>query len=248
MNCREFQELMIDVAFGEAERSTGFDRHLDGCAVCKRDFAATEFAATGIAAAPPPPAPSLSNERLHQAILSTNLRARPSWLPRLSFAGAAAALAFAAWMSFSQDQDSRRPEDVAVVTEDAPRSSNEASGAIEIPEATPDIVAPTVAPATTVKAAAPTRTPRRTRRQAPRTVIATETEAVIPDDLLAVVVGGAESALDGDFSATPDGQSPMSEATAPGPAPESIEEKPIVVIQDRGRATERSSDDVPIGG
>jgi hypothetical protein len=83
-------------------------------------------------------------------------------------------------------------------------------------------------------------------------VVAADVEySEVPDDLLAVVVGGAEGALDSDFTVARGGPA-MMEAVPGGmaaaPAPAASEEKQIIVIQPKGQANERSSDDVPIGG
>ena len=258
MNCREFREQIYEVAFGEAERSPSFEQHLAGCGDCREEFEVAAFSASGIAATPPPPAPSLSTERLRTAILSENLRRKPSWIPRLSFAGAAAALALAAWFGFNQPSGVDPSRDVAIADnepiEAVPR------GAIVIPEDVPETMATEPESATTVAASepAPERPTRRTQRRNPRSsavvVASADASPEVPDDLLAVVVGGAESALDAEFTPMARSGAAMAElgpegmAAAPAPATSVSEEKPIIVIQPKGQASERSSDDVPIGG
>lgn len=254
MNCREFKEQIYEVAFGEAERSPSFEQHLLGCGDCRQELEVASFAASGIAAVAPPPAPSLSTDRLRTAILSDSLKAKRPWLPRLTFAGAAAGLALAAWFGFNQPGDEASPRDVVAVTDGEPLSGVEPSGPIEIPEVTPKIVVPGATVRTATAEPVRDRPARRVRRSspsAPSTVVAAEVEySQVPDDLLAVVVGGAEGALDSEFTAARGGSAMME--TAPGamaaPAPASSDEKPIIVIQPRGQANERSSDDVPIGG
>ena len=257
MNCREFREQIYEVAFGEAERSPSFEQHLAGCGDCREEFEVAAFSASAIEATPAPPAPSLSTERLRTAILSENLRRKPSWIPRLSFAGAAAALALAAWFGFNQPSGVDPSRDVAIAdnepVEAVPR------GAIVIPEDVPDTMA-TEPSATTAAASEPAserptrRAQRRNRRSSPVVVASADETSEVPDDLLAVVVGGAESALDAEFA--PMARSgaanmelgPEGMAAAPAPATSASEEKPIIVIQPKGQASERSSDDVPIGG
>lgn len=252
MNCREFREQMYGVAFGEAGRSTDFDQHLAGCADCRKEFAMLDFAAAGIADTPAPPAPSLSNERLRTAILSSSLKSKPSWLPRLSFAGVAAALALAAWMGYSSGTP--QPGDVvAVADKDTARGGGtEPSGEIEIPEAVPPIAENVEStPVAESNPSEPTtRVKRRANNRAPRTVVAVKIEeSQVPDELLAVVVGGAEGALDSEFTMSRGGPAMTDAAPAmAAPASEKSEEKPIIVIQPKGQATERSSDDIPIGG
>jgi hypothetical protein len=233
---------MYEIAFGEAERDHAFTNHLDNCAGCKKEFAAIEFAAAGIDQMAPPPAPSLSNERLRTAILSHNLRSRPAFWPRLSFAGAAAALALAAWFGFNQDQKSYGVAPIASV--DKPVEDIQPSGGIVIPETPPAIEKVTEPAVATPEPPVRKSGVRNTRPN--RSVMASEdVSSEVPDDLLAVVVGGAEGALDADFSEL---SRSRAEAPATSPSMESSEEKPIVVIQPKGKATERSSDDVPIGG
>lgn len=211
------------------------------------------FAASGIAAVPPPPAPSLSTDRLRTAILSDSLKSKRSWLPRLTFAGAAAGLALAAWFGFNQPGKDETPRDLAALSLKEPLSGTEPSGPIIIPEGRQAIEPsdPPAVAATEPVRERPVRRVRRSAPRAPRTVVVTEVESSqVPDDLLAVVVGGAEGALDSDFVAARGGPSMPESApgvmTAPAPAP--ADEKPIIVIQPRGQANERSSDDVPIGG
>jgi hypothetical protein len=249
MNCRELQERMYEVAFGEAERDSAFNQHLENCVGCKKEFAAIGFAASGIQQAAAPPAPSLSNERLRTAILSHNLKSRPSLWPRLSFAGAAAALAFAAWFGFSQNtEDYQQP----VVAVNGPAIDVQPSGPIVIPEPEPAIEQATEPVNEAAEASTPPVRRSKVRTSQPRETVVPSEE--IPDDLLAVVVGGAEGALDGDFSAAADARmgsammEPAPAAISGGAMERSEGEKPIVVIQPKGKATERSSDDVPIGG
>jgi hypothetical protein len=252
MNCREFQDQMIDVAFGEAGRSTDFDRHLESCAGCKKDFAMAQFAANGIEDAPSAPAPSLSNERLHQAILSRELKSRPTWLPRIAFAGAAAVLALAAWMGFSRQPEITRPGEVLANITPGNDVIDVPEGPIEIPEDVPEIVAPAISQS--AERTTPVRRNQRigsyyARVRAPRP--AATTAQPENEELLAVVMSGAESALEQEAMPAARGGA-MSEAMSPGgafaePAPVTTE-KPIVVIQGRGQATERPSDDVAIGG
>src|SRR5687768_15989159 len=180
MNCRELQEKMYEVAFGESERTPAFEHHLLSCGDCKKAFAAASFAAQGIADAPPPPAPSLSNDRLRTAILSSNLRSRPTWIPRLSFAGAAAALAFAAWMGFAQRVDEPRPRDIVAIREVDPNRSSESSVQPVTPEKTPETVTPVKAIESPVER--PTR-PNRRHSSRPRTEVASnDVESQVPDD------------------------------------------------------------------
>ena len=249
MNCREFREEMYQVAFGEAERSPSFEQHLASCSECKQEFELAAFAASGIASAPPPPAPSLSTERLRTAILSESLRAKPSWLPRLSLAGAAAALALAAWFGFDQPAEDGDNRGVVAMNEEEPVRMTEPTGPIVIPEPSPEIIEPAPAAASVSAAPVRDRAPRRIRRSQSRPVVVPEVESsAVPDDLLAVVVGGAEGALDSEFIATRAGGGMDMATPSAMAAPEKGEEKPIIVIQPKGQANERSSDDVPIGG
>jgi len=243
MNCKQYQQQAIDVAFGEAERTSEFDRHLESCQACRAEFAAYAFAAKGIEDAPVPPAPSLSNERLYSAIRAQNIRRDRSWLPRLAFAGAAASVALAVWMGFNRPTSDRQQPYVASTSETqdaAPR------GPIIIPEPTPKIessLKTQLAPAPPRADSRKTITPRpRNRTSAPPII------EEIPKELLAVVVGGAEGALDFEpVGAAFSRGGPATMETAPDtPSPSS--DSPIVVIQPQGQATEKSSDDVSIGG
>jgi hypothetical protein len=91
--------------------------------------------------------------------------------------------------------------------------------------------------------------PRRSDRPAEEIV---ERYERIPDDLLAVAVGGAEGALELDEMPAGFGGggavAPSMMRSEPGGAMPEGPEKPIVVIQPKGKAMEKSSDDVPIGG
>lgn len=239
MNCKQYQEQAIEIAFGEAERTKGFDLHLESCKACREEFAAYAFAAKGIEDVPAPPAPSLSNERLYSAIRAQNIRRSSPWLPRLAFAGAAASVAFAAWIGFNRPTIEPIPY-VASVSE---HRDTAPAGPIEITESTPaikatvaDIVAERTAPTRRVRGGSSPQPNKRTS--------ATSVVEEIPDELLAVVVGGAEGALDFAPETVARGGAAMMEAPAPAGSPDS----PIVVIQPQGQATEKSSDDVSIGG
>ena len=256
-NCKEFRDHLVEVAFGDAERSPQFGQHIERCADCRKEFEAMQFAASGIEDSRVVPAPSLNNERLHQAILSRELKSRPSWLPRLSFAGAAAALALAAWMGFNQPTGNR-PEDLATNVVNPPL--REPSGPIEIPEQVPDVVAPPLAASEPAKSAqAVVSSPgSRSKRTSSRRSVQPSEEVVeryepIPDDLLAVAVGGAEGALELDqmpegFGGGGAALAPSMMRSDPGGSNSDSGEKAIVVIQPKGKAMEKSSDDVPIGG
>lgn len=242
MNCKEYQQQAIEVAFGEAERTGEFDRHLESCVACREEYAVYEFAAKGIEDVPAPPAPSLSNERLYSAIRAQNIRRSSPWLPRLAFAGAAASLALVAWLGFNRPTS--EPELPVIASADKPLDGAP-RGPIEIPEKTP--ILDTAAPDEPTVTASSDRQNRsvtklRPRRRAADPIIVSE----VPEELLAVVVGGAEGALDIDAASFDLTGTPMM-----APAPEAMRapaENPIVVIQPQGQATEKSSDDVSIGG
>lgn len=250
MNCKQYKLAAMEIAFGEAERTAEFDRHLELCGDCRKDFAAYAFAAKGIEDAPMPPAPSLSNERLHQAILSTNLRQRPSWVPRFALAGGVAVAALAVWIGFNRPVGEGDPSPpIAKVFEPEPDVRLAPEGPIEIPEAIPDLSKNS---AVTSANSEPFRKARDrghnaiasgTRRDAP--VLVEDIEAsVVPDELLAAAAGGAQSALDAEMS-------PARSGALMGPEPAPTTEpatSAIVIIQPEGQATEKSSHDVSIGG
>src|SRR5688572_23773800 len=206
MNCREFKEQIYEVAFGEAERSASFEQHLASCGDCRQELEVAKFAASGIAAVPPPPAPSLSTDRLRTAILSDSLKAKRPWLPRLTFAGAAAGLALAAWFGFNQPTGDESTRRLVAVNENEPIRDSQPSGEIVIPEPVPEIDQAEPVGERVSTESVSERSPRLARRQSsrpPRSVVAPRVESSeVPDDLLAVVVGGAEGALDSDFIAT----------------------------------------------
>jgi hypothetical protein len=241
MNCKQFQEQAIEIAFGESDRTGEFDRHLGSCDACREEFAAYAFAAKGIEDAPAPPPPSLSNERLYSAIRAQNIRPRGNWLPRLAFAGAVASVALAAWIGFNRPMTNARQPYIASVNED---QNKVPTGPIVIPEPIPEVES--AAPIESNEPApeslrTATKTQPRKRVAAPRVV------EEIPEELLAVVIGGAEGALDFEpaSSALSRGGAMMEPAPEVGPAASA---SPIVVIQPQGQATEKSSDDVSIGG
>jgi len=232
----------MEIAFGEAERTIEFEKHVESCLECREEFAVYAFAAKGIEGAPPAPAPSFSNERLYSAIRAQNIHRSSPWMPRFAFAAAATSIALASWLGFNRPTANVQPRYIA--NADKPVDSAP-TGPIEIPEVVPNIKPP-VANESVVSA--PTRRPHPSvrsshrRRNAPTSAPTAE----VSDELLAVVIGGAEGALETDaVTGAPGAPSMLRTApTAKVPAAEG----PIVVIQPQGQATEKSSDDVSIGG
>jgi hypothetical protein len=245
MNCKHCRDLAVEIAFGESSRSASFDAHLKACPECRREFEAYRFAAQGIEDAMPAPAPSLSNERLHAAIIARTQPRTSSWLPKLALAGAFATAAYAFWFAV----DSPR------VDEPQPRvlASKQPPAAAPI-EAQP---APTVEPVKTFVEKGPSRVvasvekPKQ-RRSAARRHRTPEMNRPEDDDrsmdgLMAAVVGGAEGALAESFSQVGDVDSTRA-VPATASSPKEIGTPPIVVIQPEGQATEKKSNDVSIGG
>lgn len=236
MNCRQCQELILKIAFGEAERTEDFGRHLDVCPTCRREYAVAAFAAGGIEDAPQAPAPSLSNERLHQAILSANLQSRSSWRPRLALAGGLAAAVAAVWLGMALPQgESVVDEPIARADELREPSVIERFSPVPPPAAAtaePEVVA-SATPADRPKRRANMRRP--VRRERPEEIV--EAFSPVPPDLLAAA---DVTTRPGSFNAEP--------AAARG-APNPEASKPsIIVIQPEGQATEVEPNDIPIGG
>ena len=254
MNCKQCLDLATEIAFGEAERTNAFDSHLSACDGCRKEFEMYRFAAEGINDAAYVPPPSLSNERLRSAILAEGAPRQSGWLPRFAVAGGFAAIAFAYWFATGGLDSNQQPSRVVasndVVTPIVPEAPP--SAPIQEPIAQPD---PEVGKPAAVVASAERPTYRRSinrRNHTRREAVSTSPQAEPAEELLAVVIGGAEGALDSDFSME---AATQPEVLAPGPAMRGgmgggggINQPAIVVIQPEGQATEKQSSDVSIGG
>jgi len=225
---------LIEFAFGETEPSGELRAHMNSCEVCAHELAIYRTSATGLRALPAAPEPALSSERLRQAILSRELKpGRPAWVARFGFAGAVAAAALGLWIAVGRgasDMDAPSGGQVAVAPVDE-RADIE-TGPIIIPETTPklDLTPPRSTDNRVARAA-----PRKASRPiAPGGRTPSVEREPKMEELMAIATGGLESAVD---------VSEASAAVTSNPASE------VIVIQPAaGEATERSSNDVSIGG
>ena len=103
MNCKRLEEDLLLYAFGEldAKKAPVIEQHVATCEPCRKELSAYQVAADGMQRLPTAPEPSLSTERLRQAILSHELRSRPNWAMRFAVVGAAAAAFIAALVSIN---------------------------------------------------------------------------------------------------------------------------------------------------
>jgi hypothetical protein len=100
MSCKRFEDQVIGLAYGEldAAQAARVSEHVATCASCAGELALFKVAAEGARAGVEPPAPSLSNERLRQAILSSELKDARPWTWRVGLGGAALAGLAAVWV------------------------------------------------------------------------------------------------------------------------------------------------------
>lgn len=229
MSCKRFEDQIALFAYGELEDSAALKEHLGRCAACRKEFALFGFAADAMHDLPSAPEPSLTSERLRQAILSKELKQQRLALPiRFGFAGAGLAAMLAVWITFSN----RSVEPEAV-------EGGALARKIFAPKPGPIVAEqPSPAPAppeTVVAQAAPPaeRLPRTTKPSLPR-----KRNKVSMPDLLAVSTGAVRSAATVFAEAAPVSK----------PAASAADE--VVIIQPSGgSATEmRSPDALAIGG
>lgn len=240
MSCRRFRDELLLYAYGELEPTQveRVESHVAACAPCRRELELGRFAAMGAHAQPAPPPANLSTERLRRAILSEELKdARPNWVFRLGFAGAAAAAILAVYVAVDLNTPKTVTTGGALQAAAGPPNKD-----TSIPDAAPlanrvePAPAPKAHPAVTFSKSSPKRITRRTGR--PQAAAAERHDV---GELLALASDAARSAANG--LAEPVVSAPSEERKSAG--------SDVIVIQpgSGGSATEsRNPNGISIGG